>query len=84
MIPHWESPSEKLRSFSRPVTHLYARATSCLIDASTQLANWANSQKLKLKWLNISYNKINKVIGKMFTDRVAFADVLEFFFPLFN
>lgn len=38
----------KLRSFSRPVTHLYARATSCLLEASTQLANWASAHTLKL------------------------------------
>lgn len=46
-ILRWESPSE-LRSFRRLVTHLYGRATSCLLQASTQLANRANSPTLKL------------------------------------
>lgn len=56
----------ELRSLSRPVTHLYARATSCLLQASTQLANWANTYTLKLKWVQmLIFQKNQQVVEKL-------------------
>lgn len=52
----------QLLSFRRPVTHLYARATSCLLKASTQLANRANTYTLKLNSVNFSFYQIQQVI----------------------
>lgn len=83
-ILRWESPSE-LRSFSRLVTHLYARATSCLLEASTQLANRANSHTLKLNQLKIPHYKIQQVARESDSGAQELSVPLwEFFFPLFN
>lgn len=83
-ILRWESPSA-LRSFSRLVTHLYARATSCLLEASTQLANRANSHTLKLNQLNIPHYKIQQVAWESdLGEQEPSVPLWEFFFPLFN